>query len=153
MRNLVSAVFMCQATTAQTALRQCSYCCACFLPAWHFHWSCFTLAEVAHEKFCICSAHIHSSAETTLAVLVPDDSMESLVSKQGDWLRRKQTEVRARECWAALLPPPCDRAALLPGPGSCPCSLPPFLGHCLQPAGPLPCGTVGSSFSRVGAVL
>lgn len=93
-----------------------------FLPAWHFPWSCFTLAEVAHEESCICSAHIlipQRRNAAAPAVLVPDDSVGSLVYKQGEWLGRKQTEVRAHGCRAAVLPPPCDRAALLPGAGSC----------------------------------
>lgn len=90
MRNLVSAVFMCQAATAQTLLRQCSHCCACFLAAWHFPWSCSTLAEVAQEKFCTCIAHIFTPQQSP-AVFVPDDSVESLVSKQGDgWEGNRQ---------------------------------------------------------------
>lgn len=85
------------------------------------------------------------------ALLVPDDSMENLVYKQGEWLGRKQTEMWAHGCRAAVLLPLCDSTALLPGAGSCPCSLPASwqLGHGLQPAGPVPPGTVGSSFNPV----
>lgn len=117
MRNLVSAVFMCQATTAQTLLTHYSYCCTCFLPAWHFPRSCLTVAEAAREKSCICSAHIFIPQQRAApAVFVPADCMESLVYKRGGWLGREQAEVWARGCRAAVLP----GQLCSPGPAAAP---------------------------------